>query len=234
MGFWSSVGSFVCSAISSAVSAIGRGLSSFASTISAGLGAIFESGLNVVERIVEIAGKIFQAFKILKEDEPIEEVGERALQAAEQGITIDRFPDFESYMAALRNFEIDPEKAAKRSLAEKQLAGIGVGTAGLEKQLNYSEGALANLWLLTAANPDFFNAERLQSLVTTGRFTADIALYLEKRLSGAAAERLEAGFVKTFGEREGLAPETVYRALDSAVSQWHTLKLEAEKRATGQ
>jgi len=230
MGIFGSIGS----AISSVVSGIGSALSSFASAISTGLGVIFKSGLNIAERIVAIASTILHGFKIFKEDESVEEIGERALQAAEKGITIDRFPNFQEYMAALRNFEIDPEKAAKRSLAEKQLAGIGVGTVGLEKQLHYSEGQLSTLWFLAAANPEFFNAERLQSLITTGRFSSDIFYYLEKRLSGPAAERLEGDLIQTFGAREGLAPNAVYQALDDAVTQWQALKAAAEKASTGQ
>ncbi len=225
---WGVICSFVSSvgsAISSAVSSIGGALSSFASTIAPVLGNIIDAIKPIAEAIVRFANNFLQALGILKQDEQVEDLGERALQAAQADITLDKFEDFDEYMDALRNFELDPEVAAKRSTAEKLVAGLGIGTIGVEDKFNAERGSLNGLWLLAMANPDYFTPERMTSLVSTGRLGGDIYAYLEQRLSGGESSR----FAKTLGAGMNETDlGTLYGALDSAREHWAEIAKQVE------
>lgn len=224
--------SSIGSAISGAVSSIGSALSSFSS----GVGSIIASVTSALAPVADALGKFASAFLqglgILKPDEKVEELGERALQAAEQGITMDQFEDFEGYTDALHNFELDPEKAAGRSTAEKLTAGIGVGTVGLERKFNTAPGSLNTIWLLPMANPEYFTPERMQSLVNTGRFSGDVFAYLEKRLSAGDNNRLEAALEACTGQDtpDAESKEKLYEALDHATEKYGEM---IEKASTG-
>lgn len=224
MGFWSSVGSAISSACS-AVSCIGSALSSFAS----GVGSVIAGVVSALAPVAEALGKFTSAFLqglgILKPDEKAEDLGERALQAAEKGITLDQFDNFDSYVDALRNFELDPDKAANRSPVEKLVAGIGVGNVALERKFNAPPGSFDSLWLLPMANPDYFTLDRMQSLVNTGRFSGDVFAYLEKRLSAGDSSRFESALEACTGQfaPDASSKEKLYAALDQASDHWKDL-----------
>ena len=227
MGFFSSVGSFfsgVGSAISSAVSSIGSALSSFAGGIAAVIGTISNALPALGEALGKFAAAFLQGLGILKPNENVEDMGERALQAAEKGITMDKFDNFDTYLEKLRDFEIDPEKAEKRSSAEKLVAGLGVGTVGVERKFNAEPGSLNGMWLLPLTNGEYFTPDRMQNLLQAGRLTGDIFAYLEKRLTATDSRRLEDGFaLEKQGPMDNEGKERLYEALDQARDQWADL-----------
>lgn len=227
-----SVASSIGSAFSSAVSSIGRVLSSFAEVIAPVIGSIIEALQPVAEAIGTFANAFLQALGIIKPDERVEDLGDRALQAAEKGITMDQFENFDDYMAALRNFDLDPEKTAKRSHAEKLTAGLGVGTCGVEHKFNAEPGSLKDLWLLPMSNPVYFTPERMTSLLTTGRLGGDIFSYLEQKLSGGDARAIEKKLeVGLDGQPMGEADlGKLYEALDSAHAKWTDMVKQVEAR----
>jgi hypothetical protein len=222
MGIFSFVGGIVSgigSAISSAVGAIGSALSSFASGVGAVIGTIIQALPELGKALGQFASNLLQALGILKPDEKIEDIGERALQMKEkEKLTIDDFDDFDAYMDALRNFELDPDKASKRNPAEKITAGLGVGTVAMERKFNAEPGAYNGLWLLPIVNPTYFTPERVQNLVTTGQFVGDVWAYLEKRLDASDSRRVEESLVAglTRGSSDTDSKAAAYEALDAA------------------
>lgn len=230
MGIWSSVGSIVSSigsAISSAVSSIGSALSSFASTIAPVIGSIISAIPAIGKTISTIAQGLLQAFGVLKPDEKIEDLGEKAAQAAEAGITFEEFGDFGEYIEKIRNFKIDPEKASKRSSAEKIVAGLAVGTAGLENKLDLERGALNSLWLLPITNSDYFNVDKLVSMVEKGQVDPEIYEYLENNLAASDSRDIEKKMEIGLNESE---VDQLYEALDSSRSTYETLAQEVNQK----
>ncbi|UBH26244.1 hypothetical protein [Aeromonas enteropelogenes] len=222
MGLLSSICGVV-SACVSVVSSLGSALSSFANGVSAVIGAISSALPKLGEALGQFANALLKGLGILKPDENIEEQGERALQAAEQGITADKFDDFDDYVAALRSFELDPDKASKRSPAEKLSAGIGVGTVALEKKFELEPGSLNGIWLLPLANPDYFTAARVGELVSKGKFSGDIYAYLERRLSVGDGHRFETALANasSVGDKQ-----TLFQALDRACDGWADIQAQ--------
>ncbi|WP_370560313.1 hypothetical protein [Edwardsiella tarda] len=226
MGLFSVIPSVV-SACVSVVGSLGSALSSFANGISAVIGAISSTLPKLSEALGQFANALLKGFGVLKPDEDIEEQGERALQAAEQGVTVDKFDDFDDYVAALRSFELDPDKADKRSRAEKLSAGIGIGTVALEKKFELAPGSLNGIWLLPLANPEYFTATRVGDLVNGGKFSGDIYAYLERRLSVGDGYRFETTLANSAGMGE---KQNLLHALDKACNNWMDIQAQLSQK----
>lgn len=234
MGFWSSIGSAISSvgsAIGSACSAIGSAVSSFASSIAPVIGSIASALAPVATGLAKFATDFLQKLGILKPEENTEDMGDRALQAADRGITIDKFENFDDYMTKLREEPLDPEKSKKYSDTEKLVAGLGVGTVGVEEKFNMERGSLNGMWLLPMANGQYFNPERMQTLVSTGRLGGDVFAYLEKRLSAGDTRSLEKRLeINADGTSMNNAEmNTLYDALDSARESFSDMTQKAEE-----
>lgn len=217
MGFFGSL----FGGISSALSWVGN-------AISRGLEACINIGGSLLSGICRFAGDLARSLGIFKpHDPPVEEFGERALQAHEAGITPEDFPDFEAYVEQLRNFEIDPEKAKAISPEQKAAKGLEVAGRLMEEKLDLREGSMAELFTLHAANPEYFNIERLREVLDKGLNIDAIAAYFEKRMGGAEALEIEDALVdldcQTQPEK---SPDEVRQEL------WRTVDLTAQNLET--
>lgn len=172
------------SAVVSAVSSIGPAVSSFCATVLPKIAPL----LNQVGEIVKtVANVVLSVLGIFKSGEDVEDMGDRALQAAEQGIKPEKYDTFDEYMAEIRNFQLDPEKSSNHSGAEKIAAGLAIGAIGMEKKFNAPEGSLGSIWLLAASNPAYFTAERLIDIAKSGSNVVSILRYFEGKLGPADA-----------------------------------------------
>ncbi len=172
-GFISSAFSAVCSVVTS----IGSAVVSFARDYAP---RIVETIANISSAINAIATSVTRVLGILLPHENMEETGERALQAADQGIRPENFQKFDDYMNELRNFELDPEKASKRAPLEKLMAGLAVTSVGLEQKLNMPPGTGGDVWLLAASRPEYFTADRLITLLQSPDHIQKIGFFLGK------------------------------------------------------
>jgi len=229
-----SIAAGIGSAIS-AISALGSAISSFATSVAPVIGPIIDTIKPLADTLGRFANMFLTVMGILRPNEKVEDIGERAMQASEQGIKPEKFERFDQYMDALRDFDLDPDKATQRSSAAKILAGIGVCTLGLEDKLNYERGALNSLWVLPIANPEYFTPDRMQNLVNAGNFAGDAIAYLEKRLSGVDALRMEKGFEASLGENApDSAKAALYENLDKAQATWQDIESKVKDEAPSQ
>lgn len=151
-------------------------------------------------------------------------MGERALQAAQDGITPEMYDDFDDYVQALRNFEIDPDKAKNRNDVERLVVGLGVGSFGLEQKFEAAPGSLSAIWLLPVANPEFFTVNRMDSLLQQGKLSGDIFSYLERKLSAGDSYRMADGMAETLASTSGIdSKQELFTALEQAKDNWHSI-----------
>lgn len=236
MGLWSSVCS-ICSSIgsgiSSAISSIGSAVSSFASSMAPVIGSIISAIHPMAATIGKFANTFLQGLGILNPDEKIDDLGERALQASERGIRIEEFDRFDDYLDSLRNFELDPDKASRRSAAEKITSGLAVGTAAVENKFSATPGSLNGLWLLPLTNPDYFTPERMQGWIAAGRLGTDVYAYLEKKLTGSEASQFEKnlGFDMDGGPMNDKELGELYRELDKSCTEWANLEQQVSEKS---
>ena len=219
VGFLASAGA----AIASSVATIGTAISSFAATIAPTLGSILTTLKTYAEPLAKFANTFLQLLDILKPGEKIDDMGDRALQAAaDKGITMDKYEKFDDYMNALRKFKLVPEQSAKNNSVAKLVAGIGIATIGVEDKFNAQRGSLNALWLLPLLNPGYFTPEKMQGWLAAGKLGGDILAYLEKRQSGGEARSFERALET--GPKDApmseVEKEKLYDALDCAREQW--------------
>ena len=172
------------SAIVSSVSSIGPAVSSFCASVLPKIIPVIEQAGSVIK---VIANCFFGLQGVFLPGEDVENIGDRAIQAAQKGVGPEKFESYNQYMDAIRQFELDPEKSEKLSGAEKIAAGLAVSTVALEKKLDVPDGSLGAIWILAASNPDYFNGDRLSSLIKAGGNVLNAISYFEGKLEPSEA-----------------------------------------------
>ena len=217
MGFWSSIGSAISSgfsAVCSAVSSIGSALSSFATSV----GSIILSSANTVATVIQSLGS---AFGIIKPDEKIDDLGDRALQAAEQGIRPESFETYNAYMAEIRAFELKPEKSNQYSMETKQLAGSGITCKALEDKFELRQGMAGQMAAMVALNPSFFTAHRLEGWFQSETDINKIIDYFENKLGASDSFKIEQQLIATEKQQSDKSEWQIESELDQVKADLH-------------
>ena len=214
MGFFSSawsvvssVGGAIASGISTAcsvVAGIGGAAIGFARECLPRVGSIVNTVGGSLGMVASVLVGVCQIFSILRQDEKAEDLGERALQAAESGIRPENFDRYDDYLDSIRKFEINPEKSAQYSPDTKAAAGMQVAISSLEDHFKTPVGALYGLPILIAMNKDFFNPDRLSALLKTTHDINAVVDYLDGRLGRSERATVETTLLKA---EQSLTPE---------------------------
>lgn len=177
MEFFSSLGSMISSGLSSAVSWCSEKFST-----------LIETGKVAISAIAGTAGSLMKSFGFFKEEETIESIGDRALQAQEsKNISPSEFKNMDEYMDSLRNFDLDLTKSEETPIKHKQLKGLEIAGRLLEEKFNYSEGSMSELWTLAGLDPQYFDANRLQTLLKKDFNINEVLQYFEGDLAPVAS-----------------------------------------------
>lgn len=191
MGWIGDACSSVCNFCSSAVSSISSGISAAASWCGEKFSTLVDAGKVALSTVGGIAGSLLRGLGIWGKSETPEDMGDRALQAHEQGIFPETFDNFDQYMDSLRGFELDPKKSKESSTDQKIFKGLEVAGRALEDKFNAPTGSMANLWVLAGANSDYFTADRFQSMMTSGMDIVSVVDYFEGKLGGGESLEVE-------------------------------------------
>lgn len=170
-----------------------------------------EKGITILNTVVTVFEQVSRALGIFRPDEHLDELGERALQAAEKGITQDRFADFADYLDALRRFEIDPR--IERDPLSRALAGLAIASHGILDKLGLREKE-GELVLLVTRAIEYFTPEKLLQLSRSGELLAGAIAYFTGRLGGVEALEIEDRLLALDQE---LHPEKSKTALQEAL-----------------
>ena len=203
MGFWSAISSGF-SAVCSAVSSIGGAAISFARECLPRVGSILTTMKGTLGAVASVVVAVCQILSTLRQDEKAEDLGDRALQAAESGIRPENFDRYDDYLDSIRKFEINPEKSAQYSPDTKAAAGMQVAISSLEDRFKTPVGALYGLPILIAMNKDFFNPDRLSALLKTTHDINAVVDYLDGRLGRSERATVETTLLKA---EQSLTPE---------------------------
>ena len=216
-GILAGLASAAVSVVSTAVSSIGPAVSGFCASVLPRIVPVLSTGMQVLSAVGQIARGVLSAVGVFRPEEKIDEMGERALQGADQGVKPENYDSTGQYIQALRELKIDPEKSAQWDDIQKTVAGLAIGSKGLEEKLNMPEGAAGNLWVLATANPGYFHADRLGSLLNHTHDIASVVRYFDGQLN--LSDTVRVGDTLVQAERS-LAPEkpekTILKELDQA------------------
>lgn len=204
----------------------------FLGVIVSGLSSALSVVGTLIPKIVGIVGtalqKLSTAFEVffkvlglLTKDESMEEMGDRALQAEQDEhnpIKIEDFDSHEKYLAAIREYELDPEKSALTTKDEKLHKAIEVMLAAAMSQ--YGE-PMTEFGQIVMNNPEFYSkSERLAefaNLISSDPQTfADIVNYIEHK--AMSTEKKDATFDIIVEMERKVNPDAPDEEIWSAVS----------------
>lgn len=120
-------------------------------------------GIKAIGSAVISLGK---ALGIIKPERKVEELGDKAIQAEEQGIKPENFEKYEDYVKKIEDFEVDSEKSKQISEEEKIAKGteVGIGLA-IDK---FSEAGIRDIVEIFSKNPEYFTEARMSEIFKTG------------------------------------------------------------------
>ena len=123
------------------------------------LGAITAVALAIqaVAVIGQILMTVAKALGLIEDDQQsVEDLGDKAIQAADEGIVPENYESYEQYLHDVENFELDPEKSASIKQEEKIAKGAEVLLKAADEKLGTDGIVVVNLLNVMASNQDFF------------------------------------------------------------------------------
>ena len=118
----------------------------------------------VCEAVSKLVRAIGKALGLIKEDEKPEDLGDKALQAEEQGITPDKFKSYEEYANRIQNFELDPEKSKNYSTEDKMKKAMEVYSKLIAEKYPEMVVDLDKLATLEQKNPGYLTDARIDQI----------------------------------------------------------------------
>ena len=123
--------------------------------------------LDVIKTIANVCVSIAKALGVCKENENIEDVGERSLQAEEKtGKTLKDYPSFEEYQKAINSFEIDPK--INHTEVEKYTRGIDEIYRAIKAKAENLDITSVLEYLAKFGSEGFFTPTNINSILTAG------------------------------------------------------------------
>lgn len=118
-------------------------------------------GLKVIGNAI---ASIAKALGIIKPERDVEEIGDRALQAEEKGMTPDKYSSYEAWVKDIEkdDWGYDPEKNKDMDPEKKMLKGVEVSTAVTMER--FPKLPIQEFFSLAGKNPGFFTVERMDEL----------------------------------------------------------------------
>ena len=126
--------------------------------------------------------KALQALGIIGPDENAKELGDKAIQAEEEGITPENYDSYEEYMDAVRKFELDPEKSEQIEDEDKLKKGTEIFTTVMVDRLG--KVSAEDLLVVMAKNPIYFENRMpllMEKLKDTPEKLKDITDFMQGR-----------------------------------------------------
>lgn len=142
-------------------------------------------GLKVIGNAI---ASIAKALGIIKPDRDVEEIGDRALQAEEKGMTPDKYASYEAWVKDIEkdNWGYDPEKNKDMDPQKKIDKGIEVSSGvAIEKFPNLP---MQEFLSLAGKNPEFFTTERMGEIGKLAGSDADTFGKIVNYVTGAAKD----------------------------------------------
>lgn len=127
-------------------------------------------GLKVIGNAI---ASIAKALGIIKPERDVEEIGDRALQAEEKGMTPDKYSSYEEWVKDIEkdDWGYNPEKNKDMDSEKKIMKGVEVSTAVTMER--FPQLPIREFFSLAGKNPEFFTVERMDELGKLASTDAD-------------------------------------------------------------
>jgi hypothetical protein len=144
---------------------------------------VLELAVKYLPIVVDVIKSIAEAFGI-KENDP-EDLGDKAIQAEESGITPEEYSSYKEYADAVDDFKVDAGKSNEISKQDKQLRGTDILIAVLqEKCPDMDLEKLVESMGKSEENLQFFTPERFREVARLAADNPELINLLGKLLNG--------------------------------------------------
>lgn len=117
-------------------------------------------GIEGAKLIANLLTGLAKSLGLIEQNNP-EELGDKALQAEDAGITPETCRTYEEYLQKVKEFEIDPEKSNKYTEEQKLLKGAELSAGAI---LNFAPNLPIQAFAeIVLKNSDFFTADWLKA-----------------------------------------------------------------------
>ena len=143
--------------------------------IAGAVGTIVAAAVSVTKALA-VAGLAIQGLKaigavftalctalgLIKPETEVEDLGDKALQAEQDGIVPENFDSYEEYMKTVEDYETDPERSKQISQEDKMRKGLElISGVMIEK---FKDFPMSDLLVSMGKNIDFFTPEKVGEL----------------------------------------------------------------------
>jgi len=203
MGFWSSLWSGVKSLASKAVSVVSNAIKKVGEVVVEGAKKLLEFEIEKLKLIVTVIDTIGKMLGIIKPEEDVEELGDKAMRADKKPEDFDSFNDYIEY---LRN-EISSSKEELEKLPlEERLARRAIGSAILSKAISERKSLEIPMEFWKEAVERGLSAKEIDYFLTKfkndGIRPVDFVKYLKRELDLKEEEKIEDSLIRAYKELE--------------------------------
>lgn len=148
--------------------------------------AIVDSLVGLTVQVLKVVATAFieigKQLGLINKGTDAEDLGDKALQAEEQGISPENYDSFEEFVNSLDDFEKDPLKTEKYSEEDKLKKGVEVATSLIAEK--YENLDIEDLAKCAVENSDYFTPERMKEFGELMKTSPDTVNDLVKYLNG--------------------------------------------------
>ena len=147
------------------------------------------SVVSIALSVVNIGMEVCKRLGIIDSEVSTEELGDRALQARDEGINIEDYGDrYDEYIDKINSIELNPDKTKETSLEDKQKEAAKVIGTGLLEHYGRDSGVMDFIKSeLVSDNKEFYKPERVIAYLDTFKDSnenmSNINRYFEGKLN---------------------------------------------------
>lgn len=116
----------------------------------------------VLRAVANVVMSICQTLGLIKPEEKVEDLGDKAIQAGDEGIKPENYANYQDYVKAVQDFQVDPEKSKRITPEEKMAKALEVQANLLAEKA--PELGVEDYLNLIANHMDYFTPERSTEL----------------------------------------------------------------------
>ena len=116
----------------------------------------------VLRAVANVVMSICQTLGLIKPEEKVEDLGDKAIQAGDEGIRPENYANYQDYVKAVQDFQVDPEKSKHITPEEKMAKALEVQANLLAEKA--PELGVEDYLNLIANHMDYFTPERSTEL----------------------------------------------------------------------
>ena len=148
--------------------------------------------LILVKHIVSLIEDLAKSLNITDSEDEIREIGDRVIQAEENGIMADKYETWKDYKEALENFELDSKRSLEIEDEDKEVVGLAFALKETELEMDSDVSTLPES---IKDVPELLEKEMLEILIKElkkeGYSAFDIKNYFDGDLSAANLEKID-------------------------------------------